>query len=89
MTFILSNRWVPAFAGICAALQQILKQHGLTKVARIGGNSSADFTHKPGVSNKSFVLLGVADLVAEIVQIAQMFVVAGMRHFYLIHRISP
>jgi hypothetical protein len=66
-----------------------LQKNGFAEVAGIGGNSSADFTHKPGVSNESFVLFGIADLEAEVVQIAQMFVVAGMRHFYLIHRISP
>jgi hypothetical protein len=66
-----------------------LKKNGFAKVARIGGNSSADSAQELGIGYKSFVLLGVADLVAEIVQIAQMFVVAGMRHFYLIHRISP
>jgi hypothetical protein len=72
-----------------SGLPAVLQQHGLAEVAGIGGNSSADFTHKPGVSNESFVLFRIADLEAEIVQIAQVLVVARMRHFYLIHRISP
>lgn len=69
--------------------RRILQQHGFAQIAGIGGNSSADFTHKPGVSNESFVLLGIADLEAEVVQIAEVFVVARMRHTCLNHRISP
>jgi hypothetical protein len=57
-----------------------LEKDGLTKVARIGSDPSADFAQESGVGNKGFVLFRVANLIAEIVQITQVFVVARMRH---------
>jgi hypothetical protein len=53
-----------------------LEKNRLTKVARIGCDPAADFAQESGIGDKGFVLFGIANLVAEIVQIAQMFVVA-------------
>jgi hypothetical protein len=52
------------------------KQHGFAEVAGIGGYSAADFAQEFGVGDEGLVLFGVADLIADIVQEAEVFVVA-------------
>ena len=53
-----------------------LEKDGLTKVAGICGDPSADFAQESGVGDEGLVLFRVTNLVAEIVQITQVLVVA-------------
>jgi hypothetical protein len=56
-----------------------LKVNRLTKVFVAGSYSTADFAQEFSVFDKSFVLGRIADLKAEIVQIAEMLIVACVR----------
>jgi hypothetical protein len=62
-----------------------LKDDGFAKITRADGDTATDFAKIPAILDEVLILFGVADLKAEIVQIAEVLVVACMRHTKFCH----
>ena len=62
-----------------------LQLHRLAEVLLAGGDPAAHLAHELAVPHEFLVFLGIADLKAEIVQIAKMFIVSEVRHFCFSH----
>ncbi len=64
----------------------------LFRIAEAGGacgDSAANLTDEFAVSYELFVFIGFADIETHIVQVAQVLVVAGVRHFTFCHGYFP
>lgn len=55
------------------------ESHGLAKVLIAGSDPATDFAKEFSVFHEGLVLAGITDLKAEIIQIAEMLVVARVR----------
>jgi hypothetical protein len=58
----------------------LLERYGFAKIFIVGRNPAAYFAYKFGVLYKGLVFLGVANLIAKVVQITKVLIVAGVRH---------
>lgn len=58
----------------------LLEGHGFAQIFIAGSNPAAYFAYKLGIFYKGLVFPGVAYLIAKVIQITEVFVVAGVRH---------
>jgi hypothetical protein len=66
-------------------MRPLLENYGFAQIFIADGNPAAYFAYKSGVLYKGFVFLWIAYLIAKVVQITQVFVVAGVRQICFCH----